>query len=283
MLIQRLNRLLQLMPYCETAADIGTDHAYLARSAVKSGRAKYAIGTDLRPGPLQAASREIQREGLTHQVSLRQGFGLSPLAPGEASTVVIAGMGGHTIREILAADLQVARGANCLLLQPNKAAGELRSWLLSNGFFLCHDDLVRDGRHSYQLTIAAPSPSAAGAIVVHLGTVGIAGTRPLRPVSDNVELVAECDEHLARLGSPRIPPQIWLELGPFLLETRHPLLVERLTREITRITRALDAVKQAKRDLGPECSSERAFHRADYRGRLDDLRKVREWLSESTR
>ena len=89
------------------------------------------------------ARRTAALYGVTEQISFRLGAGLSVLRPDEADVIVIAGMGGDAITEILAA-APWSRAGPLLLLQPMSKADVLRSWLPVNGFAVQAEELVQD-------------------------------------------------------------------------------------------------------------------------------------------
>ncbi|MCD8390969.1 MAG: class I SAM-dependent methyltransferase [Firmicutes bacterium] len=113
---------------CKTVGDIGTDHAYVPIRLIQSGRAETAIACDVIEGPLKNARKNIAEYSLSDKIETRLSYGLDALAPNEADTIVIAGMGGDIIMKILERGEQTARGAR-LVLQPMKAQYELRKFL----------------------------------------------------------------------------------------------------------------------------------------------------------
>ena len=133
-LSRRLAMLLEMLPACECLADIGTDHGYMPIAACSSGKAKRAVAADLRPGPLAIAARNVREAGLEARIDLRLGNGLTVLEPGEAELILISGMGGLLIRDILEACPQVTASARGLLLSPHSEAEQLRAWLSARGF-----------------------------------------------------------------------------------------------------------------------------------------------------
>ncbi|MBQ1202344.1 MAG: SAM-dependent methyltransferase [Clostridia bacterium] len=144
-------------------ADIGTDHAHLPVYLVESGVCPSAIASDIGAGPLETARQTVCAAGLQERIDLRLGDGLSTLAPGEAEDIVIAGMGGETIVEILEKAEFVRNAQVQLVLQPMSHAEDLRRWLLTHGFEVTCERLVMDGRHMYPVlaaTYAAAPPSA---------------------------------------------------------------------------------------------------------------------------
>lgn len=131
------------------AADIGCDHGKLAVHLIESGRCPYVVAADLRSGPLGRARAMVEERGLSDRIDCRLGDGLSVLAPQEAEDIVIAGMGGETIAEILAAAPWVRAPQYNLVLLSASSQPELRRWLCENGFALCCEIPVAEGRHCY--------------------------------------------------------------------------------------------------------------------------------------
>ena len=97
----RLLAVAEYIPAGTCVVDIGTDHGYLPVSVVKSGRCPRAIAADVGEGPLASAERHIQEAGLTEYVKTRRSDGLDAFAPEELSCIVMAGMGGYLMAEIL--------------------------------------------------------------------------------------------------------------------------------------------------------------------------------------
>lgn len=129
-------------PGCRCLADIGTDHGYIPAALLLEGRVQRAVASDIAPAPLDRARATAERWGLAGRMDLRLGNGLEVLTPGEADAVVIAGMGGDTLVDILAA-APWCRGT-ALLLQPMSRAEVLRLWLAENGFAIRRERLVQD-------------------------------------------------------------------------------------------------------------------------------------------
>ena len=98
----RLRSVAGLVPPGARFADVGTDHAYLPVWLLQQGIIEHALVSDLRPGPLDRARSTAARYGLAERMEFRLCDGLSGIAPAEADTIAIAGMGGETIAAILA-------------------------------------------------------------------------------------------------------------------------------------------------------------------------------------
>lgn len=151
----RLRAIAELVPLCcRTLADIGTDHGYIPVSLLLEGRLDRAIAADIGAPPLDHARRTAGLYGVSERIDFRLGDGLAVVEPGEAEVIVIAGMGGDTITEILAA-APWSRDGPLLLLQPMSRAHELRRWLPERGYAVRAETLVQDKGVLYPILSAA--------------------------------------------------------------------------------------------------------------------------------
>ena len=155
----RLAALAAFVPQGTRVADIGTDHAYLPIELVQKEISISAIAADIHLGPYQAAKENIEKLGLHNKISVRFGDGLSVLSPGEVDTVVIAGMGGGTIIEILSSNSTVTNSLHRLILQPMIATSLVRRWLSTNEWKIIDETLVWDDGKLYEIVVAEPGIS----------------------------------------------------------------------------------------------------------------------------
>ena len=144
----------------ETAADIGSDHAYIPIYLAKNNRVKSAIATDVNSGPVEISKKRIKSYGVEAKVSVRQGDGLQIIKPGEAEVIVVAGMGGILIRDILDRDAKVAKSAKLLILQPMRDSDIIRKWLFEHDFDIIDEELVKDQDKIYEVIWAIPVSKA---------------------------------------------------------------------------------------------------------------------------
>lgn len=115
-------------------ADIGTDHAYLPAVLILDGTVPSAIAADLRKGPLENADTTVRDNSIEDKVQLRISDGLSFIDSNEVDDIVIAGMGGILIAEILEKAPWVKNEKYKLILQPQSHSEDLRKFLYDNGF-----------------------------------------------------------------------------------------------------------------------------------------------------
>lgn len=147
-LSRRLEKIVELAPKSKAIADIGTDHGFVASELIRRGKAEKVIATDINPQPLEKAVAIAQRYSLEDQIDYRLGAGLTVLEPGEVNGIIIAGMGGAMMREILEDSPRVVKDLDFILLQPAQNPELVREYLYDQHYRILAEDLVReeDGR-----------------------------------------------------------------------------------------------------------------------------------------
>ncbi len=150
MLTPRLKAICDKVTASKTTCDIGTDHAYVPIDLIENNRAERVIATDLNAGPLRAALSNIKDHSIEDRIELRQGSGLSVISEGEADFIIIAGMGGEIIEQML----RDKRLEDCtFILQPMTSQYELRKYLLNNSYRIEDEDIVTEGFKVYNIIV----------------------------------------------------------------------------------------------------------------------------------
>lgn len=147
----RIKQIANMVDKCNIVADIGTDHGYVTEIILKRKICQKVIATDLNLGPLENAKKYLTLTGLNDRVDFRQGSGLEVLQPGEADTVIIAGMGGMLINKILHDAPNITEKVNKFILQPMTAVNKVRKYLFENGFKIESESIVKEYHHYYHI------------------------------------------------------------------------------------------------------------------------------------
>lgn len=133
--------------------DVGTDHAYLVAELLASGRCETAVAVDINEKPLAAARETLRKAGVSDKAEVILSDGLKNVPESGVTDIVIAGMGGELIADILSRCLWL-EGKN-LILQPMTRASALIDFLCGNGFEIIKQRAVTvsrsggDGRFRY--------------------------------------------------------------------------------------------------------------------------------------
>ena len=152
----RLNTLAKMVDPGSRVADIGTDHAYLPIELVKNGKIDYAIASDVAEGPLENAKNDIAAAGLTEQIETRLGSGLETVTHADQiDTVVIAGMGGKLMTDILDRAWSKDAQFKTLVLEPNIGEAGVRNWLMMHNYKIISEKLIAEAGHTYELIKAS--------------------------------------------------------------------------------------------------------------------------------
>ena len=138
-------------------ADIGTDHAYLPVYLVYTGKAVSAVATDINEGPLNSAKLNVEKYGLSDKIDLRLCDGLDKVTREDADDIIIAGMGGELIRDILKRCDFIKDSDVNLILQPMTKYEELIRYLYDNGFYISKQKACKAGSKIYTVILASYS------------------------------------------------------------------------------------------------------------------------------
>lgn len=129
--------------------DIGTDHAYLPVYLVQNGITGRVLACDIGEKPLENAKKTVSLCYLEDKISLRISDGLKNVNPCEAEEILICGMGGTLISEILSAAPFIKTPGVHLILQPMTHCEDVRLFLCKNGFSVTQEKCAADAGRLY--------------------------------------------------------------------------------------------------------------------------------------
>jgi len=131
-------------------ADIGSDHAYLPAWLAKNNKIKKAYAIDISEKCVERIKKNLARFGIPREIIepiLSDGLaGLENIKP---TDIIIAGMGGETIAEIITGIKEPA-GIN-FILQPNTKKEVLKEFLAANNFMVLQEIRVQEKRRYYNI------------------------------------------------------------------------------------------------------------------------------------
>lgn len=148
-LSKRLSAVASLVERGSAVADIGTDHGYIPVYLFQNGIIKRAVAADINSKPLSSCRALVKQEGLGGAIEARISDGLDSLRPDEYDTVIIAGMGGEMIADILSRAKSLED--KHIILNPMTHPEIARKFLYDNGYEIFTDIIVADGRHHYSV------------------------------------------------------------------------------------------------------------------------------------
>lgn len=131
--------------------DIGTDHAYLPIWLVQNNIVKSAIAADINEGPLNIAKQNIAKYSLSDKIETRLSNGLEKINRDEVDDIVIAGMGGELISNILSKASWLKDSSKNLILQPMTTSRELRIFLKGENYKIYKEETVTSEKRVYTI------------------------------------------------------------------------------------------------------------------------------------
>ena len=133
------------------AADVGTDHGYLPVYLVENGICESAVACDINEMPLASAAENIMKAGLSDRIDTVLSDGLDLVPADGITNVIIAGMGGELIADIISRAGWIKENKVNLVLQPMTKWDHLRKYLYDNCFAVTRELPCRSGRFVYSV------------------------------------------------------------------------------------------------------------------------------------
>lgn len=147
-LTNRLKTAAELVRRDRKTVDVGTDHGYLPAFLVMSGKTDCAIAADIGIGPLENAKKTIEKYGLVDKICTVLSNGLEKI-PNDTEEIIICGMGGTLIAEILGNAEWIKHKNIHLVLQPMTHSYDVRKFLCENGFYIDTEKFCTDDGRDY--------------------------------------------------------------------------------------------------------------------------------------
>lgn len=142
---KRLQEIANLVDANAIIADIGTDHGYLPIYLVQQNIINKAYACDISYLCLKKAKENITKENLQDKITPVLNDGIKNLSP-EIDTIIISGMGGHLISEII---------KNCkyptLILQANSHVEVVRQAIMENNYKIIDEKIVFHNKKYYEI------------------------------------------------------------------------------------------------------------------------------------
>lgn len=161
---ERLSVLAGLVRPGSRTADVGTDHGLLITWLAASGRIPCGFACDINRKPLEKARACLRAYGVQEKVGLLLCDGLAGIQDGACDDIVIAGMGGDLILDIVSHTPWTRNPRLRFILQPMTKAHRLRGGLCAEGFAIEEEHAVISKGFPYTAMVVryTGQPEAAG-------------------------------------------------------------------------------------------------------------------------
>lgn len=149
----RLKKIIELIDNGLGVIDVGTDHGYLPIYLFNNNYSGNIFASDINPLPLNKAKENANKAKATG-IQFLLSNGLEKCNPDLVDNIVIAGLGGDTICQIIDEANWTMNSKYKLILQPMTKSEVLRYWLVNNGYSIIEEYLVKDSGKIYSIIVS---------------------------------------------------------------------------------------------------------------------------------
>lgn len=150
-LSKRLKAISDFIPDNVNMVDIGCDHALLDIYLYKTRKNIKIIASDVNENALENAKKNVKKYNLDKKIDVRLSNGLDNINASEIDTIVISGMGSHTIVGILRMNYKKLINVDNIIIQSNNHIDFLRKRILELNYYIDKETLVKDSNIIYTI------------------------------------------------------------------------------------------------------------------------------------
>lgn len=150
-LSNRLKEIASFVPDNVKMVDIGCDHALLDIYLYKNRKNIKIIASDINENALEQARKNIKKYKLDKFIETRLSNGLDNINSNEIDTIVISGMGSHTIVGILRMNQKKLINVDNIIIQSNNHIDFLRERIIELNYYIDSEKLVKDNNIIYTI------------------------------------------------------------------------------------------------------------------------------------
>ncbi len=148
-LSERLQTIYEMVPK-GVVADIGADHGKLIIALFEGGIISHGYAVENKKGPYNRLVKAIKEKDLLDDIIPLFSDGIKDLPP-TVHTVIIAGMGGSTIIDILKKYPNKTNQIETLIIDAHNATPKVREEVCKMGFVIADEKMVREDEIFYEI------------------------------------------------------------------------------------------------------------------------------------
>ena len=148
-LSDRLQAIYKMVPK-GVAADIGADHGKLMIALFEGGIVSHGYAVENKKGPYGRLVKALTEKGIENDIVPLFSDGIKDLPPA-VHTVIIAGMGGNLIVNILKKYPEKTKQISTLIVDAHNAIPKVRDEVCKMGFVIADEKMVREADIFYEI------------------------------------------------------------------------------------------------------------------------------------
>lgn len=145
----RLSTILDMTPQ-SVVADVGSDHGKLMIALFLSGKIKKGYAIENKQGPFNRLVDELRKNKVIDYIEPIFGDGLEKL-PEDVETLILAGLGGTTIVDILKKDISKLANINTIIVDAHSEIPLVRMEITKLGFSINKEKIIKEDNIYYEI------------------------------------------------------------------------------------------------------------------------------------
>lgn len=141
---KRLKKISEYVDDNSYVIDVGCDHGLLSIYLVENKKNIKVIATDINQNALNNAIKNIKKNNLENKIKTVLTDGLDNIDTNKINTIIISGMGSHTIVGILYKNMKKLKNVDTLILQSNNDLDFLRYKITKINYKIENETLIKD-------------------------------------------------------------------------------------------------------------------------------------------
>lgn len=149
---KRLLTILSLIEDNSNIIDVGCDHGYLSILIQKYKKNVTVVASDISKNALSYAINNIEKENLTDIIKVQVNNGIKDIST-DINSAIIAGMGTHTIIDILNNGKDELKHLDTLYICSHNNEYILRKEVIKLGFYIHNEKIIVDNKKTYIIIV----------------------------------------------------------------------------------------------------------------------------------
>ena len=133
--------------------DIGCDHGLLDIYLIQNKTNINIIASEINKNALNNAKNNIKKYKLNNKIKTILSDGLDNINTNNIDTIIIAGMGAHTIVGILHKNIKKIKNIKQLIIQSNNDIDFLRKKIIELGYYIKEEKLIKEKNQIYTIIL----------------------------------------------------------------------------------------------------------------------------------
>lgn len=248
---ERIKKIVSIVKPCNRVIDIGCDHGLMSMALAERKDVLHVLATDISSLSLEKLieSKKELPKNVQDKITVKVSDGFLNIDEKEIDVVLIAGMGGERIINILSQKPEIVNNAKQLVLSPHSRTDSVRKYLYENNLIIVSEELVYEDFY-YEIIEAVPKNNFnKNSLNKNNFNENNLNKNDLDKINSNVNNLnkVNSNEKNSKHKPARVPEnQLEWEYGTYLLDKYDKLQIDRLEFDLNKNENILKILAEAE-------------------------------------